>query len=1037
MLRIFLFGPPEVTRNHQPVVIPRKKSRALLYYLAAQKSTIPRTRLQTIFWPDASQVSAQQLLRTSLYGLRQELGDALISERDQVGLSENCWVDVRKFEEKVNAAGAELGELAEGVSLYRGEFLEDFSLPDSNLFEEWANIERERYRRLVVRTYAGLGDLYEQVGDYAAALDALDKALEIDPLQEDLQREAIRMAYLKGDRPDAIQRYDALRRMLDRELGVPPMLETRNLYDSILSDTLKKESRPARKPRTTAIASTQARSSSDILPFTGRSEEFRQLNELLNSGRLALIEGEPGVGKTRLAEELLQSSGAAVLRGTAHEMERHLPYQPVIEAFRNFVRSHDWPEISESLELLPVWRREAARIVPEIDPGAALAAVPPQAGVESRLWEAIHQVLQGLGSLRPVILFIDDIQWADESTLALLGYLVRNAAYNVTYLAASRPFPARSPLSTLVQSLSRAGKIERINLSRFSSEEIKEIARKISPSYSGLLVEWLSVQSEGNPYILGEVIRYARQSGILLPNGQVNLNQISASPVVPQTVYSMVNARLANLSEAARRVLDAAVAAGRVFDLDVVLLAAGLSEDVALDAVDELRSSGLIGPVYGETSPEQERLTFTFDHNLTMEVAYRDTGEARHRLMHKRLAEAMVTRYRNRLDSEAGLIAYHFLEGGFAEKAAPYAAMAGDRAVGLAAWKEAISYYEEALRVEKNPERKRNLLLSIAQVRLNSGETARASEIYREALALTEPGSDEANRIKLDLAYSLLPQARFSEAIELIQESISGEEQQNRLRGEFLWGTALSLEGDDLAGAAEHLQRAEQILQEAGATSYLAEIKFEQGSVAAQQGNLEKAVELYRESLQAAERMVAEKRMIDVSVPRLLLAYNNLAYHLHLLGDETAEEYALTGLRLSREQGSLITQTYLLSTLGEIALTKGDLETAEKYFKDGLHLSERISMPERIAGFTANLGLLAVKRGKPEIAIHRLSTAMKASDDLGTRHLSAQIRIWLAPLLAENEARDLLSEARAIAEAGGRKRLLAEIVHLEEKIGSV
>ncbi|RPI78179.1 MAG: hypothetical protein EHM41_26115 [Chloroflexi bacterium] len=176
--------------------------------------------------------------------------------------------------------------------------------------------------------------------------------------------------------------------------------------------------------------------------------------------------------------------------------------------------------------------------------------------------------------------------------------------------------------------------------------------------------------------------------------------------------------------------------------------------------------------------------------------------------------------------------------------------------------------------------------------------------------------------------------------------------------------------------------------------------------------------------------MVSENRMLDVGIPRLLLAYNNLAYHLLLIKDESAEEYALTGLRLAREQGILPVQTYLLSTLGEIALARGHLDAAENYFKEGLALAERIAMPERIAGFTANLGLLASQRGKMDTAIHRLSTAMKASDDLGTRHLSAQIRIWLAPLLAEEEGKALLAEARAIAEAGGRKRLLEEISRL-------
>ncbi|RPI82677.1 MAG: transcriptional regulator, partial [Chloroflexi bacterium] len=372
MLRIYLFGQPEVILDEKPLTIVRKKSRALLYYLAAQRATVPRTRLQTIFWPDASQSSAQQLLRTSLYGLRQELGDALFSERDQIGLALDCWVDTRIFEEMVNPGEPELEKLVEGVSLYRAEFLADFFLPDSNSFEDWANTERERYRRLAIRGFSRLGRLLEDAEDYTTALDSFDKALEIDPLQEDLQREAIRLAYLKGDRPDAIQRYDSLRRMLDEELGVPPMLETRSLYDSILSDTLKEVGQAKKKPRTVPTEASRGRASADVLPFIGRSEELRLINELVNSRKLAFIEGEPGIGKTRLVEEYLQSTGSLLLQATAHEMEQHLPYQPIIDAFRNLVRQPGWSEVSADLEILPVWRREAARLFPEVDPGAAV-----------------------------------------------------------------------------------------------------------------------------------------------------------------------------------------------------------------------------------------------------------------------------------------------------------------------------------------------------------------------------------------------------------------------------------------------------------------------------------------------------------------------------------------------------------------------------------------------------------------------------------------------------------------------------------------
>ena len=165
-----------------------------------------------------------------------------------------------------------------------------------------------------------------------------------------------------------------------------------------------------------------------------------------------------------------------------------------------------------------------------------------------------------------------------------------------------------------------------------------------------------------------------------------------------------------------------------------------------------------------------------------------------------------------------------------------------------------------------------------------------------------------------------------------------------------------------------------------------------------------------------------------------VLALNNLAYHLRLIGDPTAMEYARTGLSLAREQGAITLMPYLLSTLGEIELDQGDLSAAQSYFDDGLALAERLSIPERIAGLTANLGLVARERGENALAIHRLSTALARADALGTQHLAAQIRLWLAPLLPPAEARARLAEARAIAESSGRRRLLEEAVRLAGQI---
>jgi tetratricopeptide (TPR) repeat protein len=381
----------------------------------------------------------------------------------------------------------------------------------------------------------------------------------------------------------------------------------------------------------------------------------------------------------------------------------------------------------------------------------------------------------------------------------------------------------------------------------------------------------------------------------------------------------------------------------------------------------------------------------------------------------------------------AGLIANHYFEGGEPAKAAAFALTAGRRAASLAAWAEAAGFFEQALAASAKPEQKKEILMSLGEAYLRSGQPAKATECYWTAYHMADPGSPDANDARLSLAYALLMQSRFAEALDLTQQVIDTNQSEFILKAEFLAGTALSLEGADLEEAAAHLRKAESRCREDCNPLTLAEIKFELGSLAAQQGRLKEAVNLYLESQQAAQAAVSGAEGIR-ALPRLILAYNNLAYHLHLMGDPKALTYVEAGLELAGENGEFPLLTYLLSTRGEIALAAGDLELAESCFKEGLAIAERVSMLERVAGLTANLGLVEIRRGRQELAIHHLATALARADALGTQHLAAQIRLWLAPLLPLPEARQHLAEVRAIASSGGRVRLLEQAAILEAEL---
>ena len=1035
VIAIRLFGTPEVRRGDQLIHVPRRKSRALLYYLAAHTEAISRGQLLGLFWPDLDSSSARHSLRSALYALRQTIGTALQSESDRLSLDSQIQVDVRTFAETLSLTDFGISHLSSAMSLYRGDFLTGVTSEDLPAFEDWIAIEREHLRRLGVRALVVLSRLHEVQGDLVAALEALEHALSFDPLQEDIQRAGLRLHHLSGDRTGAIRRYDQFRRLLDAEMGVPPMPETRALYDAIvMEDTREVDTHiltsAALKPTLARTALQVEPASSNIsLPFVGRRNELDRLLAFHDSHGLLLIEGPPGIGKTRLVEAFIESARLAdtavlSLLGRGRELEQNLPYQPVIDMLRKLMADPTWPALRAGLTLPAIWQAEMTRLLPELAASDSPPMLLLQSADESRLWEGVHQFLRTIAQQRPLIFTIDDLHWADASTMGLLGYLVRQTGRDTTpilFMATSRSGTMHQPLQMLIHALLREERLERIPLRRLSESAVVTLARTIVNGDAQQLGAWLNQGSEGDPFILAALVRHARDNKILGEDGALNPDAVPTAPVVPQSVYTLIQARLERLSASARRMLDAAVIVGREFDYEVAARAAALSDQAAIEALEECRAAGLIKPI--------DDYRFAFDHNLTLAVIHEETTAARRRLLHRHVAGALEKIEHDNLDVVAGTIALHYEQADMREKAARFALLAGRRAAGLAAWQEAIAFYEQTLAGIKASERQ-TVLLALGQAYLPEGRITQATEILREALDLAQKQDDiEIENMAMQfLAESLLMQDYYEDVIDLAQEIIGLQRPEMSTIGYALMGAALSQEGANLVEAASHLRRAESDLQQhvdERSLVLLAEVKFELGTVFAKQGDLASAVREYRAVLDLLHESEAE-----MAWRWHILAYNNLAFHLHLLDDPQAEEYVQIGLALAREQGAIALMPFLLSTAGEIALARRALPAAESYFQDGLVLAEQFDRPERIVGLTANLGLVARDRGQTDLAVERLKAALQKAEALHNYYQATQIRLWLAPLVPDSDALALLDEARAMSEKRGYGRLLDEAARL-------
>ncbi len=728
-LEIQLFGAPQLVLDGQIVDSLRRKNRALIYYLAAQGGKSTREKLLSFFWPDHERSTAQPILRTMIHELRKCLGKAIEVDDHNIALAQETSIDVQHFSTALQSPLADLEKVTETLSLYKGDFLDGFSLSDSPQFDDWVNFERERYRLMAMHGFADLSHRHEAKRNYSAALESARHALAFNPFQEDVQRDVLRLLYLNGDRAGVIQQYEALRKLMDEELGVPPMTETRALYDSIINDTFTlqlNETLSGSSPTNIFVEN-------PLLPFLGRDSELETLKKELNAGKLILLEGDPGIGKTRLAFELIASetrgkTSALVLQGTAYELEQGLPYQPVVDAIRKWLAQLEAKALFAQLDLEPVWQAELVRLLPELLTQFPDIPDPTQPADEARLWEALLQLFRVMSLHQQVWLFLDDLHWADAATVAWLGYMIRHipSSSSLKILATSRPLDAQTNLIKLLKALKREDRLAQIHLSVLSESVMQKMAAALSEEHNERFSQWLIQNAEGNPFFVTELVRYAYGTGLLKEDGTVDLELFHSTPAIPPTIQNLIESRLLHLTENARRILHIAAILGREFDVDLVRQVSAFSETETFDAIEELQTAHLINPLRADK--------FTFDHSLTMEVALNDMSEARRRSLHRHVAEALERIHQNNLDPVSGVIARHFMDGNVPDQAKTYSFRAGQFATNLAAWVEALAFYQQALDLETAAMKRAQIFLAMGTAHFHKGDFALSSKDHRSAM---------------------------------------------------------------------------------------------------------------------------------------------------------------------------------------------------------------------------------------------------------------------------------------------------------------
>ncbi len=749
LLRLTVFGPPEVFHDEHRLSFALHKAEALLLYLAIEGGMHSRSQLAALLWPDSEPSIARNALRNALALLRSLLADAsaaghchLLQEPELLGLNPQAPLErdldvvqrAWKAAKGLSTAPSEEQMVQHALSLVRGPFLEGFWLREETGFDEWHEQQQQQWQVRVQLLLERLSSWQEEGFELEPAKTTLTRWLTLDPLSEEASRRLMRVHLAQGDQTAALLVYATLRARLAEELRIKPSAETVALAERIRTAQVRRGTAPAHPSPTVEI-----RPPGELVaPLVGRATTFRQLvgryqQAQQGQPQAVFLVGEAGIGKTRLAREFVAwvaAQGAEVLRGHAFELGGHLPYQPLVEALRARLEAENAPE--DLLEDL--WLAELSRLLPELRLRYPDLPVPTQDELSGklRLFEAVARLLAALAQRAPVVLLLEDLQWLDGASLDLLRYLGhawKSQDCQVLLLGTVRGegLELNPDLAAQLADLGRDLPLTQLPLSPLSQAETFELLEALagenhhgparpstpehgpSPELKTTLVtlgDFLFAQTGGQPLYLLETLKLLRERQWLLPRltaeGVFRLvpaeelvaalaRKESRRELLPPSVRALIQRRLARVSAPARQLVMASAVLGSPASAKLLWQMAGLPVPEGVEALEEAIKSGILREEEARGPGAGRPASYRFSHDLVRDVVYTELGAVRRLVLHQRALAVLETE-----GAQAAELAYHALSAGEAEGAYCYSVQAGDEALSIFAVEEAIGDYEQA-----------------------------------------------------------------------------------------------------------------------------------------------------------------------------------------------------------------------------------------------------------------------------------------------------------------------------------------------------
>lgn len=843
-LTLSLLGSFEATLdNHALTKFRTNKVQALLIYLAVKATTRPATRyrreaLMEFLWPGLPLKSAQENLRQTLYQLRKTIPELsakdnvepvpfLLTDRQFVQLNPayHFELDVAIFTGLLKGKALPK-DLEQAVALYRGDFLADFYLPDSDEFEAWAANQRAVLSYQMLDALDRLTTMFIEHQIYDKAETYARQQLEIDSLQENAHRQLMTILARNGRRSQALAQYETLYQLLADELGVEPSAETAALYERIREGELDLASPPVPpgplQPPPSVFFSRNTTDPEKTV-FVGRKRELAQLDQqlelmLTGQGQVAFITGGAGRGKTALLAEFARRAQQAlpdllVAGGNCNAYagvgDPYLPFREVMELLTGDVEARLAANAMTRDQAHRLWQLTPRTIELLLEHGPHLfnifiagkallsrakAAVADTAiitqlqdlveswrptGLEqSGLFSEYTDFLRHLTEERPLLLTLDDLHWADEASLGLLFHLGRRlegsrlfiiGAYRPAELVhgrESQPHPLQKVLNEFQQSFGNI-LIDLTTADQSDGRGFIDALLDSKPNHLGEpFRQAFFQQTGGHPLFAVELLRELQSSGSLVQDeaGQWVETDTIVWQTMPTRIEAVIAQRLGHLDDALRHILRIASVEGERFTIEVIAQVTGLNRRELVDRF----SRELVKRHHLLTAQGMERVEdggqslsfYRFRHHLFQVYLYQSLDNIERVYQHEAVGNALETLYGEQTDEIATHLARHFEMAGHTAKAITYLWRAGERAIRLSAYEEAIDSLRRGLswcnalpETSKNAQQKLDLLLSLGEATRKAGQFEESLAIFQQAAGVARAWRLPEALVRVALGY--------------------------------------------------------------------------------------------------------------------------------------------------------------------------------------------------------------------------------------------------------------------------------------------